>query len=39
MALGITDRVWSIMDLIEAGLKAVPPQPTPSLHSVASSSG
>lgn len=30
MALGITDRVWSIADLIEAALKAVPPVPTPT---------
>jgi hypothetical protein len=28
MALGITDRVWSIGDLIDAALKAVPPKPT-----------
>lgn len=30
MALGITDRVWSIADLIEAALKAVPTVPTPT---------
>ena len=30
MALGIADRVWSIADLIEAALKAVPPVPTPT---------
>lgn len=30
MALGITDRVWTIADLIEAALKAVPPLPTPT---------
>jgi IS1 family transposase len=30
MALGITDRVWSIADLIEAALKAVPKKPTPT---------
>ncbi len=30
MALGITDRVWSIGDLIEAALKAVPTVPTPT---------
>jgi IS1 family transposase len=30
MALGITDRVWSIGDLIEAALKAVPTKPTPT---------
>jgi len=29
MALGIADRVWSIGDLIEAALKAVP-TPTPA---------
>jgi IS1 family transposase len=28
MALGITDRVWSVGDLIEAALKAVPTVPT-----------
>jgi hypothetical protein len=28
MALGITDRVWSIGELIEACFKAVPTQPT-----------
>jgi IS1 family transposase len=30
MALGIADRVWSIADLIEAALKAVPTKPTPT---------
>lgn len=30
MALGIADRVWSISDLIEAALKAVPTKPTPT---------
>jgi len=30
MALGIADRVWSIADLIETALKAVPPVPTPT---------
>lgn len=30
MALGITDRAWSVADLIEAALKAVPNQPTPT---------
>jgi len=30
MALGIADRVWSIDDLIEAALDAVPPLPTPA---------
>jgi hypothetical protein len=30
MALGITDRVWSIGDLIEAALAAVPIKPTPT---------
>lgn len=30
MALGIADRVWSIGDLIEASLKAVPTAPTPT---------
>lgn len=30
MALGITDRVWSVADLIEAALKAVPAKPTPT---------
>jgi IS1 family transposase len=30
MALGITDRVWSVAELIEAALKAVPPKPTPT---------
>jgi hypothetical protein len=28
MALGISDRVWSVADLIEAALKAVPTKPT-----------
>jgi IS1 family transposase len=30
MALGITDHVWSIGELIEAALKAVPTKPTPT---------
>jgi hypothetical protein len=30
MALGITDRVWSVADLIEAALKAVPTKPPPT---------
>ena len=30
MALGLTDRVWAVADLIEAALKAVPPVPTPT---------
>jgi IS1 family transposase len=30
MALGIADRVWSVGDLIEAALKAVPTKPTPT---------
>ncbi len=30
MALGVTDRVWSIGDLIDAALKAVPTKPTPT---------
>jgi IS1 family transposase len=30
MALGIADRVWTISDLIEAALDAVPPLPTPT---------
>ena len=30
MALGIADRVWSIGDLIEAALKAVPTTPEPA---------
>jgi IS1 family transposase len=30
MALGITDRVWTIGDLIEAALAAVPTNPTPT---------
>jgi hypothetical protein len=30
MALGIADRVWSIGDLIDAALKAVPTNPTPT---------
>jgi IS1 family transposase len=30
MALGIADRVWTIGDLIEAALDAVPPLPTPT---------
>jgi len=30
MALGLTDRVWAVADLIETALKAVPPVPTPT---------
>jgi IS1 family transposase len=30
MALGITDRVWSISELIEAAMKAIPSVPTPT---------
>ncbi len=30
MALGIADRIWTIGDLIEAALGAVPPLPTPT---------
>jgi IS1 family transposase len=30
MALGITDHVWSVAELIEAAFKAVPPKPTPT---------
>jgi hypothetical protein len=30
MALGITDRAWSVADLIEAALKAAPTKPTPT---------
>jgi IS1 family transposase len=30
MALGITDRAWSVAELIEAALKAVPTKPTPT---------
>jgi IS1 family transposase len=30
MALGITDRVWAVGDLIDAALKAVPTKPTPT---------
>lgn len=30
MALGIADRVWSVGDLIDAALKAVPTKPTPT---------
>jgi IS1 family transposase len=30
MALGITDRVWTIGDLLDAALTAVPPLPTPA---------
>jgi IS1 family transposase len=30
MALGITDRVWSVAELIEAALKAAPTKPTPT---------
>ena len=32
MALGITDRVWSVSELIEAALKAAPTKPTPTRH-------
>ena len=30
MALGVADRVWSVGDLIDAALKAVPTKPTPT---------
>ena len=30
MALGLTDKVWGVADLIEAALKAVPPVPAPT---------
>jgi IS1 family transposase len=30
MALGITDRVWTIGDLLDASLAAEPPKPTPT---------
>jgi hypothetical protein len=30
IALGITDHVWSIGELIDAALAAVPPKPTPT---------
>ncbi len=30
MSLGITDRAWSVAELIEAAFKAVPTKPTPS---------
>jgi IS1 family transposase len=30
MALGVTDKVWSVGDLIEAALKAIPTVPTPT---------
>jgi len=30
MALGVTDHVWSVAELIEAAFKAVPPIPTPT---------
>jgi hypothetical protein len=30
MALGIADRVWTIGDLLDAALTAVPPVPTPT---------
>lgn len=30
MALGITDHVWTVAELIEAALKAAPPIPTPT---------
>jgi hypothetical protein len=30
VALGITDHAWSIGELIDAALTAVPPKPTPT---------
>lgn len=30
MAIGIADHVWTVAELIEAALKAVPPVPTPT---------
>jgi hypothetical protein len=30
MALGIADHVWTVGELIEAALKAVPTKPTPT---------
>jgi hypothetical protein len=30
MALGIADRVWTIGDLLDAALTAMPPLPTPT---------
>jgi len=30
MALGIADHVWTVAELIEAALKAVPSVPTPT---------
>lgn len=30
MALGITDHIWTIGELIDAALKAVPTKPTPT---------
>jgi hypothetical protein len=30
MALGITDHLWSVAELIEAAVKAVPTIPTPT---------
>ena len=29
MVLGVADHVWTVAELIEAALKAVPPLPTP----------
>ena len=29
---GLTDHVWSVAELIETALKAVPPRPTPLQH-------
>src|SRR5580704_13795185 len=37
MALGIADRVWTIGDLLDAALAAMPPLPTPTI--VGASSG
>jgi hypothetical protein len=31
-SLAITDHVWSVAELIETALKAVPPRPTTSQH-------
>lgn len=30
MALDITDHIWTVGELIEAALKAIPPKPTPT---------
>ena len=30
MALGVADRVWTIGDLLDAALTAVPPVPAPT---------